>query len=76
MHTYNIHNMHGGVSLIPGHLLSIMMIFFCPIKNHAHIKGFKSSYALWVCLTEKRLKKVIYYLFMIVFLSTLSRTPN
>ena len=34
MHTYNIHNMHGGVSLIPGHL-SIMMIF-CPIKNHAH----------------------------------------
>ena len=35
MHTYNIHNMHGGVSLIPGHL-SIIMIF-CPIKNHAHI---------------------------------------
>ena len=34
MHTYNIHNMHGGVSLIPGHLSIIML--FCPIKNHAH----------------------------------------
>ena len=32
-----------------------------------NIKGFKSSYALWVCLTEKRLKKVIYYLFKALY---------